>query len=121
MRFLALLGCLLAFASPIAAQITPTVGFTADANTIALYRFDEGTGTTFLDASGNGHDGTLTGASWTTGLMGSAASFDGSNDYGLVPHSTDFNVSSTDDFTMETWVKAGSAGTWFVKGQRFID
>jgi len=37
---------------------------------IAACGFDEGTGTTVTDASGNGHPGTISGATWTTaGLL----------------------------------------------------
>lgn len=103
------------------AQITPTVGFATDANTVALYRFDEGTGTSFADSSGNGLHGTISGATWTTGLFGSALSFDGVNDYGLVAHNAILNFASTDNFTQETWVKCRAGGTFFVKGERWID
>lgn len=39
----------------------PTVPFIPDNNTIALWHFDEGTGTVTRDASGNGNDGQLIG------------------------------------------------------------
>jgi hypothetical protein len=43
----------------------PSAPFTTDANTIALYHFDEGTGTTTADASGNGNTLTLVnGPTW---------------------------------------------------------
>jgi len=38
-----------------------------DAYTEALYHFDEGAGDTLHDASGNGHDGIIIGATWTPG------------------------------------------------------
>jgi hypothetical protein len=44
---------------------TPQKRFTADANTMLLLHFDEGTGTTAADSSGKGHTATLQGAaSW---------------------------------------------------------
>src|SRR5262249_34774617 len=46
---------------------------------VAAYSFDEGTGTTAADASGNGHAATLLSAGWDTGQSGSAVSLDGSN------------------------------------------
>jgi len=55
--------------------------FTADANTVALWHFNEGSGTTLTDASGNGHHGTINGATWANGIEGNALSFDGASDY----------------------------------------
>jgi hypothetical protein len=46
----------------------------------ALYKFDEGSGTIANDSSGNGNNGTISGATWATGKSGSGLSFDG-NDY----------------------------------------
>ena len=43
---------------------------------------DEGSGTTAVDISGNGHDGTISGtANWVTGQSGLALDFDGSSTY----------------------------------------
>jgi len=55
----------------------------AEADLIAHWTFDEGSGTTCADSSGNGHTGTLqNGAAWTTGIVGSGALyFDGVDDY----------------------------------------
>jgi len=48
---------------------------------VAAYSFDEGAGTTLLDASGNGFNGTLAnGPVWTTGRHGSALQFDATDD-----------------------------------------
>ncbi len=48
---------------------------------VAAYGFDEGSGTTLADASGNGYTGTLTnGPAWTTGKFGSALQFSASDD-----------------------------------------
>ena len=45
----------------------PQTRFDADANTIALYHFDEGQGTTVADSSGNGNNGTIQGTgAWTS-------------------------------------------------------
>ncbi len=49
---------------------------------IAAYAFNEGSGTTAADASGNGLTGTLTnGATWGTGRNAGAVLLDGVNDY----------------------------------------
>ena len=51
---------------------------------VAAYGFDEGSGTTATDASGNGRTGAVTGATWAAGRYGGALSFDGTNDYVVV-------------------------------------
>jgi hypothetical protein len=67
------------------------------------YQFDEGAGTIAHDAIGN-YDGTVSGASWTSGQIGQALSFDGVND----------NVSIgdvqllTNDLTISTWVRTAN-------------
>jgi cysteine-rich repeat protein len=43
---------------------TPATTLASDADTIALWNFNAGSGTTASDASGNGHDGTINGATW---------------------------------------------------------
>jgi hypothetical protein len=42
----------------------PTSPFAVDGDTIVRYTFSEGTGATLGDDSGNGYDGTITGATW---------------------------------------------------------
>src|SRR3989338_5884576 len=62
---------------PKAQAAAPTNGL------VGYWAFDEGSGTTAGDSSGNGNNGTLVnGPTWTAGKVGSQAiSFDGSNDY----------------------------------------
>lgn len=43
---------------------TPEVRLAADADTLALYHFDEGQGKNLTDASGHGHHGRIVGAKW---------------------------------------------------------
>ena len=73
---------------------------------VAAYSFNDGSGPTAADVSGNGHPGTLTGASWTnSGRYGGALSFDGTDD------SVDLGSLGTfyqSGFTMEAWVKKAS-------------
>ncbi|MFH1725798.1 MAG: LamG-like jellyroll fold domain-containing protein [Elusimicrobiota bacterium] len=52
-----------------------------DAHTAALWHFDEGSGITLFDATGNGHDGILHGATWADGKFGEGLQFDGIDDY----------------------------------------
>ncbi len=72
-------------------------------NLEAWYKFDEGSGTTATDSSGNGRDGTLNnGATYTTGQIGAfALLLDGVNDWvqpGAMP-------ASGTTYTIAFWVK----------------
>ncbi|MCE7911510.1 MAG: hypothetical protein DCC43_14420, partial [Candidatus Brocadia sp.] len=72
-------------------------GFTAGAappqGLQAYYALDEGNGTVANDLSGNGNDGTINGAAWSTGKGGGGLSFDGSNDSVAVPRMNNDEVS----------------------------
>jgi len=53
---------------------------------VGYWKLDEGSGSTSVDSSGQGNDGTLSPATggqdkWVTGKRGNALNFDGSNDY----------------------------------------
>ncbi|WP_455391919.1 LamG-like jellyroll fold domain-containing protein [[Eubacterium] cellulosolvens] len=78
-----------------------------DSNTIALWHFNEGTGSTVYDATTNNNDGTRSGAIWTTGRFGGALSFDGSNDF--VNVGTLANIHKP--ITIETWIYPTSVTT----------
>ncbi len=45
-------------------DFTPPKHYQPDANTLALYHFDEGTGDVLKDSSGNNHHGKIVGAKW---------------------------------------------------------
>ena len=76
--------------------------YTAMDSTLAWYHFNEGTGTTTVDIGGAIVDnGTLAGATWTTGLYGNGLSFNGSGQV-TVADSTDLNPQS--GLTIEAWV-----------------
>src|SRR6185503_8560264 len=61
---------------------------TSAAGLVAAYAFDENTGVTAGDASGNANTGTITEAAWVEGKFGSALSFDGVNDRVFVNNSS---------------------------------
>ena len=64
------------------------------------------------DDSGNGHDGTVYGATWTSnGASGGAMNFDGSNDYIEVSYSSDF-APGTGDYSVSIWAKAPIDGAY---------
>ena len=84
---------------------------TVSSNLIAAYAFEEGTGTTTADATGKGHTGTISGASWTTaGKNGRALSFDGINDWVTIADANDLDL--TNGMTLEAWVKPNGLAGW---------
>ena len=61
------------------------------------------------DSSGNGNDGTVNGATLTTdrhGQANGAYSFDGVDDYILVPHNSSLDFNKNDPHTISVWVYA---------------
>uniref|UniRef100_UPI0025F628B9 LamG-like jellyroll fold domain-containing protein n=1 Tax=uncultured Candidatus Kuenenia sp. TaxID=1048336 RepID=UPI0025F628B9 len=75
----------------------------------AYYTFDEGSGTTATDSSGNNRDGTITGATWTTGKIGGALNFDG-NGYVTIPGM------NYDEISVSAWFNKNTSGTNVVFG-----
>jgi hypothetical protein len=76
----------------------------ASAGPIAAYGFEEGSGATAVDSSGNGNTGSLMGASRVSGgVYGDALSFDGSSARVVVPDSPSLDLG--DAMTLEAWVK----------------
>ncbi|MFA6291294.1 MAG: LamG-like jellyroll fold domain-containing protein, partial [Victivallales bacterium] len=95
-----------------------TYGGTYDGGLVAYYPFDGNAN----DATGNGNNGTIIGATLSTdrlGRAGKAYYFDGVSNYITVPFSEDFNVAPTGAFTISVWVKPVSLISFhgiFVKG-----
>jgi RHS repeat-associated protein len=78
----------------------------SDPNLIAHWQFDETSGTTAADSSGNGHTGTLNDdASFAAGMYGNAAAFDGASDYITVSDSAAWDFSGKET-TLALWFKA---------------
>ena len=69
--------------------------------------FNEGSGTTTADASGNNNTGTLVGGvTWTTaGKYGKALSFNGSSGVVRIPDSPSWKENGLTGYTMSMWVK----------------
>jgi len=91
---------------------------------VGLWHFDEGTGTAVGDDSGQGNNGTLTGATWSTespaiwqssgadesNSGGSALAFNGVDNY--VDAGSGYTFVTNYPFTVEAWVRASTdAGT----------
>jgi hypothetical protein len=71
---------------------------------VAAYSFDAGEGEVLEDLTGNGHDGAVEGADWTSrGRYGGALEFDESGDCVSIPDSPDLQLS--EEFTLEAWVR----------------
>jgi hypothetical protein len=80
------------------------------AGLVAAYGFNETTGTTTTDASGNNFTGTISGATRTTaGKNGGALSFDGVNDWVTVPDAAALDVTRV---TLMAWVRPSALGDW---------
>ncbi len=81
-----------------------TVGTASDDGLVGYWPMNEGSGTVAGDASGNGNDGTFISAPlWSTGKLGSALDFDGSDDGLLLPMSV--NPVTTGSMTVSMWAR----------------
>ena len=93
--------------------VTVTVANTTPApgGLVAAYGFNEGTGASAGDASGRGHTGALSGATWTTsGRFGGALTFDGVNDWVTVADTAALDL--TTGATIEAWVRPTTTSAW---------
>ncbi len=77
----------------------PTKPFTSDGNTLALYHFNEGSGSVAEDSSGNGNDLTLVNSPTWTGSDNPA----GASDVSLAVQATDFIATSSAGSVTLTW------------------
>lgn len=81
-------------------------------NLVGFWKFDEGSGTTAGDSSGNGNNGTIIdaqGNQWTTGRFGSAIQFDSSGtDKIYVNNSPSIDIGG--NYTVALWVKPMEKG-----------
>ena len=75
----------------------------ADPDLVGHWTFDEGSGTTAFDSSGNGNDGTFVGApQWVAGKLGGALEFNG-DDY--LDCGNDPSLDIRDQITIAFWFK----------------
>lgn len=72
-----------------------------DSSTVALWRLNEGSGTTLYDASYFGNNGTINNSAWTAGQFGQALHFDGLTSYVVVPNNPSLQLHG--EFTVEAW------------------
>jgi len=77
-------------------------------NLVGLWHFDEGSGEIAFDSSGNGNDGTITGATYVesvNSVFDKALSFNGADGYVKVVDSSSLDVT---DYTLELWMNANN-------------
>jgi concanavalin A-like lectin/glucanase superfamily protein/putative esterase len=84
-------------------ELNPGAPVSPVENDVAYWKFDEGSGTTAADSSGNGNVATLNGPTWASGEIGGALNFDGVNDYVSVPDAS--SLDNTSALTIAFWVK----------------
>jgi hypothetical protein len=94
--------CLVFFTLLLSLVLTGAV----QADLVGWWRLDDGSGTTVMDSSAGGNDGTLQGTpQWVAGKVGGALAFDGGDSVN-VPGATDIMPES---LTLMTWVSFDSA------------
>ena len=85
---------------------------------ISYWKFDEGIGTLALD-SVDANDGTVYGATWITGIVGDTLSFDGVDDYVLIPQ--DSSLEPESNITLECWINANEQVNGVIVGKLLND
>lgn len=91
--FCLLIGCLCAVSSAFSANLLD--------DAVGIWLFDEGKGNVAADTSGNGNDGTISGAKWAEGKFGGALEFEPPHVV-TVEHSD--SLAFTAQMTIATWV-----------------
>jgi hypothetical protein len=90
---------------------------TSQADIVAYWSFDEGSGDAAEDGSGNGNDGTIFGAEWVDGKFGKALEFDAN--YVLVPNDESYNFTQDQSFSIILWINYEATGDWQGVLQKF--
>lgn len=92
--------------------VTPAGTSTPSQGPDVAFGFNEGSGPTTADASGNGFNGTLAGdPKWGSGRYNKALTFDGVDDKVALPSSLDVAALP---LTLEAWVKPANFSNWHV-------
>jgi len=95
---------------------------TLDAGELAYWRFDEGTGSIAHDDSGNGYDGDIFGATWTTGYNGFALNFNGLDTcVDLDIHSEHLGFGKSDCYIIDVYVKSSASTAGMIYSMSHIE
>jgi hypothetical protein len=87
----------------------PTPARAATSSLVGAWSFDESSGTTAFDSSGNSNNGAISGATRVPGKFGNALQFDGVNDMVSVADANSLDLTS--GMTLEAWIKPSALGT----------
>ena len=94
---------------------------TASVNTsrlVGYWRFEEGSGTTASDSSGNGNNGTLTNTpTWTTGMFGSGLLFNNNSNQYVDAGNNNVLKMESGEFTIAAWFKTTGAASEAIAGK----
>jgi hypothetical protein len=75
--------------------------------------FNEGTGTSTADGSGNGHTGTLVNSPvWGAGKYGQGLTFNGTTNYVDIADHTDYTLDPAQNYTWSAWIKNNDFHEW---------
>lgn len=91
---------------PEANLITDNLFMHLDASNASSY---PGSGSTWTDLTGNGNNGTINGATWSS-TDGGLFDFDGTNDTVQIAHTSSLSLSTTTQRTIQVWVKFDALG-----------
>jgi hypothetical protein len=92
------------------ALVPTSVSKGADPDLVALWMLDDGSGTTAIDSSAFGNNGTLMGdPQWVVGQIDGALEFDGDGDYVDCGNDASYNIPV--NITLAAWIKVGTFDT----------
>ena len=88
-------------------------GGSNDPSPVGEWKFDENTGTTVYDTSGNGYNSTAfaNNTARVIGKQGGALSFDGTDDVVEISDQDAFSITTTNQLTVEAWFKPAALST----------
>ena len=106
------LAVLVSVAAALVAFLPASTAFSGTSGLVAAYGFENGSGSTVSDTSGNGNDGVLTSGSWASaGVFGHALRVNGSGVGVVVNDAPALHLKH--ELTLEAWVKpSGASGDW---------
>src|SRR6187397_2292063 len=91
-------------------EANATVSTAPPVGLVGSYSFDQGSGSSLPDLSGNGNNGTISNATWSSsGKYGNALSFNGTNSIVTIPDSNSLDL--TNGMTLEAWVNPNALGS----------
>jgi hypothetical protein len=77
---------------------------------VSYWNLDEGSGNTAYDSIAN-NDGSISGATWSSGIRDNALDFDGTNDYISMGDARNLDFFDGDDFSISAWFKRNTFNT----------